>query len=444
VTFAILVVSLWLAAPVRAADTAPATLTLEQAIDLALQQNTDVALADLTVREFRSQYKRALSFMIPDVRLKASYQRNILNPAFFIDPGTGPSQKVELGAENAYSVSVGAEQTVFAAGKVLSGVRLGERLVASGDDRAEAARREVTFGVKELFYSHLLARETESIQKENLDRVNDQMATIRERFRQGLDSDLTVLRQQVEVATAKTALIAARNLVDLSLTRFQHLLALDVDRPLTLDGTLAAPGGESPPYERLVRTALDRNPSLAAAVHDVAVREEAVRIARADHFPELVAFGDWTWSAQSDAFAPGPSERNQSVGAGLRLDYPFFTGGEVRERVALARIELERARKQEEELERAVRVELKSHWLNVAEARERAGAEEAAVTQARRALDATEARFKAGRASQLELNDATYSLGSARRLFAKACRDYWVAWAGLEAVVGMKLEEIQP
>lgn len=107
-----------------------------------------------------------------------------------------------------------------------------------------------------------------------------------------------------------------------------------------------------------------------------------------------------------------------------------------------ARIDHERALEVQRKTERTVRVEVKKQWLAAKEAEERARSQEGAIGQARRALDATEVRYKSGDASQLELNDATLALGRARTLYAQASHDFLVALAALERAAGTRLEEI--
>jgi outer membrane protein TolC len=97
----------------------------------------------------------------------------------------------------------------------------------------------------------------------------------------------------------------------------------------------------------------------------------------------------------------------------------------------------------ETKVEREIRVAVKQAWLGVQEAAERARSQETAVGQAKRALEATEVRYKLGHASQLEQNDATLALNRSRTIFAQASHDYWIARATLEKTVGTSLEGIR-
>lgn len=420
-----------------AAPAEPLTLTLEAAVDLALKENIDVSLAALDLRAFQSRYREVMGAAIPDLSLTGTYTRNFKKPLAFFG-----GRKTEIGELNSMQGGVELEQTLYSGGKLRAGLKAAKLGAAAGEDALRSTREDVTLAVRSYFYAVLLASATASISEDTLRSAEAHLSTIRERYKQGIDSDLTVLRQEVEVANAKPSLIASRNLFELGLTSLKDVLGLDVDRQVVIDGRLDPPGAAAPAYESLVKAAMERNPDYQASRKRAEAALQLARVAAGDQRPQLSLFGNYLWTAQSPDLSPGPEQSGTSAAGGLRLRFPFFTGGETLERVRQARIDHERALEAQRKAERAVRVEVKRQWLAAKEAEERARSQEAAIGQARRALEATETRYKSGDASQLELNDATLALGRARTLYAQASHDFLVALAALERAAGTKLKEI--
>jgi outer membrane protein TolC len=70
------------------------------------------------------------------------------------------------------------------------------------------------------------------------------------------------------------------------------------------------------------------------------------------------------------------------------------------------------------------------------ESAERLNSQSTAVEQARKALEATEVRFRNGLAGQLDLNDATLALNRARTLYDQAQYDACSDNAQLKWAVG--------
>jgi outer membrane protein len=413
-------------------------MTLKQAIDIALDQNPDVIMALLNEQKINSQYWETFSLALPHVTLTGSYTNNVQEPVFFAN-----GQKVQAGEQHSANAMAILEQALFTGGKVGTAIKVADHLKLIATLTTRATKDNVAFGVKNLYYTGLLAQALSAIQEDNLNSADDHLKTMKKRYSQGLDSDLTVRRQEVEVANAKTLLIQARNFYEMTVTSLQEVLALDVDKPIRLMGNLKSPAGGLSEYEFYVQKALDRRPELKIVRERKAVAKNLIAIARGDMYPEISGFGHYRWISESKNWPPDDNERATNMAFGLQARYRFFTGGETWQRIRQAQIEYERSNEEEKRIERAVRVEIKKEWLNVMEALERLRAQEAAVDQARLALKSTEIRYRQGEANQLELNDATFALNRVRTFYSTAARDLWVGLAGLERAAGIEPEEVK-
>ena len=427
-----------LAAGRAAAAELPLVLTLDGAVAVALEHNIDAERARYDLAVFESQYRQAIGAALPAVTLSGSYTHNFEPPLAFFNGG-----KIAAGQPNAMQGEASVSQAVYSGGKLTAALRGGK--AARAESRADLAQRrdDVTLTVKQLFYSVLLASATASIQQDNLASAEEHMRTISERYKAGLDSDLNVLRQEVEVANAKPALISARNQVELGLTMLKDALALDVDRPVVLSGALGEPGG-MPAYEKAAGIALTHRPEVAAAHERALVAEQAIAFDAADGRPQLSLFGNVVWSGQGQTLNLGPNQRGTSSAAGVNMIFPVFTGGQVHERVSQARLSYERTLAEEAQVRRDVLVDVKRQWLSAQEALERSQSVGTAIGQGRRALDSTEIRYKAGRASQLDLIDTTLALDRTRTTYVQALSDYWTSLAALERATGTPLKEMTP
>ena len=304
-----------------------------------------------------------------------------------------------------------------------------------------SARADVALAVRNFFYTVFLASETANIQSDTLASAEDHLRTIEERYRQGLDSDLVVLRQKVEVANARPALIAARNADELAKVLLKDTLGIDVDAPIRLLGGLEPPKARLLPYDKLQELALGNNPDYQAALQRVQQSDAMVRVAKGLGMPQLSVYADYQWYSESDNAWPGSMARATSSAGGLRLRYPLFTGGDLTERITQARTAYEQAATLSSKIQRSIRVQVKQAWLSAQEAADRAFSQESNIGQARRALEATEVRYREGQSSQLELTDTTLALLQARLLYAVALHDYRSDIAALERAVGAPAEE---
>lgn len=246
-------------------------MTLEAAVELAMKENIDVALAELDLRAFQSRYREVIGAAISDLSLTGAYTRNFEKRIAFFSDG-----KTEIGERNSMVGGVEMEQPLYSGGKLRAGLKAAKLGTAAGEDALRSRRADVKLVVRSFFYTVLLASATASISEDTLRSAEAHLYTIRERYKQGLDSDLTVLRQEVEAANAKPALIQSRNLFELGLTSLKDVLGLDVDRPIIIDGRLDPPDFAAPSYESLVNSALAHNPT---------IRRRAIALRRRSSWP---------------------------------------------------------------------------------------------------------------------------------------------------------------
>jgi outer membrane protein len=434
-----LIAAVLLSTPALRSADPPLLLTLDDALRIARQKNVDLALARFNLQEFESRYRQAIGSALPSINSSAKWVHNFERPkAFFAN------NIIETGIDNGFDASITAEQPLYTGGKVMSGIRAAKHALTAQEKSVSQSQSDVDFAVKSLFYNALFSSATALIQQDNVASNQDHLNTIQQRFRQGLDSDLVVQRQEVEVAGAKAFLISVKNAHELALISLQDTLTLDVDRPLVLVGTLEPPREAAPSYEEAERLALANHPGLRAARETTQFYSHLVEIYRADMIPHLSAFGRYDWIAQNNAISPANAQKAWDLNAGLKLDYPLFTGGDRLEKIRQSKIDLGRAQERESQIERSVRIDVRRQWLAIVEALERARAQETAIQEARLALKATEIRYKAGQASLLDLNDATFALNQIRTRYTLAARDYWVSLAGLERAVGGPLPGVKP
>ncbi|MCX5796311.1 MAG: TolC family protein [Elusimicrobia bacterium] len=431
----LLAAALW-SWPAAAQSGAPMELTLDRAVALGLQKNLDVALAEEQLAYLEAQRRQAIGMALPAVTLTGLYNRNLEKPSFFLAGAV-----LKAGQDNSMRHAASLQQYLFTGGMVKQGMRAATAGVEGGRAQSQSAKSDVVLAAKRLFYAVCLDSATVAIQRDTLSLAQDHLRTIEERYRQGLDSDLVVLRQKVEVANAQPALLAASNREELSLTMLKDALGLDVDAPVLVQGSLEGRPYSLMPYEALQASALANNSDYQAARKQFEQAEAMLAVQKGFRWPWLSAYADYQWYSESNHAWPGPQERATSSVVGLRLNYPLFTGGQTTAKIQQASSQLDSARTAMEKVARAMKVEVKRGWLNVKEAWERAQSQESAISQARRALEATEVRYRAGQASLLEQNDVTLALQQTRLLYANALHDYRVALAALERAAGGPVEE---
>lgn len=410
-----------------AAQAAPLELTVDGAVSAALRSNATVLNAESARGIYKEKVREYWGTVFPQLSASAQWTSYLSKP----EPALlGPK------TDNVYAGSLDLNQVLWSGGKVATAIRMARIYSNASDEQYKAARAGVAKGVKQLYYSVLLARAMTEIQRETLDLAKQHLGTIEEQYKQGVASDLAVLRQQVEVSNSEPALTKAGNLYDVGLTELKNLLGLEPEAEVALSGGLDCAPAIPPDAAALYKKALAARPEFKNLRQQLELAEKMIKIERAAHLPYLGAYASRQYYGATDGSFPAADEYTWSTVAGLRLSVPLFAGGSTSSKVRQAKLQADVARNNLAELERRIKIEVKKAWLAGREASQRLASQGTAVAQARKALAATETRFRNGLSSQLDLNDATLALNRSQTLHTQARHDVCSAEAELKWAVG--------
>lgn len=409
------------------AAAAPLDLSVDGAVSAALRSNATVLNAASARGIYKEKVREYWASVFPQLSASALWTDYLSKPAV---PLLGRR------TDNIYTASLDLNQVLWAGGKVATAIKMARIYSDVSDEQYKAARAGIAKGVKQLYYGVLLARAMTEIQQEALDLSRQHLGTIEAQYKQGVASDLAVLRQQVEVSNTEPALTKARNLYEVGLTELKNLLGLDPEAELSLSGGLDCAPGLPAEAADLYKKALAARPEYKTLKHQLDLAEKMIAVERAAHLPYLGAYASRQYYGATDGSFPASGEYTYSTVAGLRLSVPLFSGGAVSAKVSQAKFQADIARNSLTELERRIKIEVKKAWLGGKEASERLASQNTAVAQARKALAATEVRFRNGLSSQLDLNDATLALNRSQTLYTQARHDVCSADAELRWAVG--------
>jgi outer membrane protein len=406
------------------------SFTIDEAINTAFERNISILNAYTSEKIYLEKINEYYGGVYPQVSLSAGYTRNIDKPLAFFGQG-----KVEMGRDNSYSMSIDMYQILWAGGKVDTGIQMAEIYKDVSEENTKLTKNLIKKSVKSLFYSILYTKELVNINKEVVDLAKKHLQTTEERYKEGLSSDLDVLRQKVEVLNSEPRLIKAENLYRSGLLNLKNLLGLNFDDDMKIIGDFNC-GSNNYNFDELYRKALLNRPDYRLSILNKKMSEKQIQLESSAHWPTISAFATKQFSGVSDSGFPDEKWRGWSFLAGVKFSMPVFNGFSVVSRVKQAKYNLEIAERNIDDTSRKIKIELQQALFDIEEASKRIESQKTSVENAKKMLETTEVRFKEGLSSQLELNDATLAYNSAILNYAQALYDFCVANVNLEYIVG--------
>lgn len=385
------------ATPAPEADAGP--LTLERAVELALERDERASIAGEQERIANARLWRARAFFFPEIGATANW-------TFREEERTAT-----IGGEERVFQSRRGRQTNVVASLTLFDARAFPTWRAARRERDAArldaadVRRGVAFEAADAFLAVLGIQGVREAAERRVKLSEDALRDARARFEAKIVGSNDVTKAELDLANAQRDLTRARGDAEIAREQLGFLVGADVPGELATPDALLEDARKAQPVEADLLAKLDRRPDVLAAKR----REEAARaiawepIARA--LPALAATA--TWRTTNEAGISGIEEDRW---LGLTATWEIFDGGERyadrRERKALARIaSLDRSA-----TVRTARLAAERARVGLLSAQATLVAAQAAVEAARRNERETTALYEQGLASALEASAARVAM----------------------------------
>lgn len=401
------------------------TLSLDRALELALEKNKDIQKA----REYRNQvegrYVEERATALPQFLIKAGISRErdesqLAYGRFF------PLER------ETRSAGIGFSQILYSFGQVEAAIRAAKVGIKTADDQLVLFQQAALKEVSSAFYDCLLSKELYALAGQNLEQKIRHRDEAKKKFQAGTATDYDVLAAEVAVENARPEVIRTENMIRISKERLRFLLGLE-DREIDAQGGLETAIEAYPSFEGSLARAWKNRPELSNFKNRIGIAEELLTIAKAGNKPRLDFRAGYGWQGLDvqTSQADGPTWT-----AGLYVTFPFFDGLRTQGKVVQAKSELATLKIEEAKVLDAIFLQTQEAVNYVREAGEIVKGLSGTVSQAQRLLEMAEKGYHFGVKTRLDVDDAQLNLRQAQFNLAKAKRDYLVAQVSLEWVMG--------
>ena len=310
----------------------PLELTLPQAIDLALKQNRDLQLAQLSVveKERRKQIARAAYF--PQIKNESTVLHvtelagvSIPAGAFGTPPATGaiPAHSLVLdqGGLTGYTSGTGLTQPITQMFKIRESNRAATADINSAKIQVNQAENDVALRVRQLYYGILIAQQKEQAAQGEVDASQVKLQESSDAVDRGKALEVVALESRAALLDAKqTALIQSLRIHDLTY-ELADLLGLPLNTLLKLSEEPAAANVSVAPREECLRIAYRQSPDIRAAKESVEKAKAGLAAAKDAYIPDITGIARYSYQSGIPLLV-------HNFGTfGISFSYDLFDGG---------------------------------------------------------------------------------------------------------------------
>jgi outer membrane protein len=381
------------------------TITFDDAIRIALRQNTTLlqannsaALSSATVRQQR------LSFL-PDLRFTTNTGQNY-GRTFSEDEGRIIDQTTQ-----SVNAGVSSSVTLFNGLTNVASLRSAQLSEDAGERNVKRAEQTVAFTVASNFLALVQQQEQLRVQRENLAAQEAQEKQIKAFVDAGSRPISDLYQQQAAVAAARSQVVNAERAFELAKVDLIQTLQLDprgsyAFAPPALDTASKANATFS--LDSLLTRALGQRSDLFAQQSLVSAASQNVKASNGSRWPSLSLSAGYN-SAYSSATSIGFTDQlNQRRGGSIAigLSIPLFDRGTTDLAAQRAQIAEDNARLDLKDRQQQVGLEVRRAYLDYRAATQQLDAAEAQLRAAALALQASQQRYNVGAATLLEVTQA--------------------------------------
>jgi outer membrane protein TolC len=441
-----------------AASAQPMVVTLDQAIQAALQGGPDVKLAQIKLAMSRAQYDQTVSQYSLGVSSSAGADRSqsILSGAPPASDsvqagvtigqagGSGPTQ---IGVSGSYSlseeaplrsstkVSVSASQTLWDGG--LPGWRAQTSLQKAGIDlqsaelTSDSSMKSITYSVKQAYYQLLAQQRQIKVLENTLAQRQEESKRVQTLSEVQNATQIDLMQAQVNETTAELNLRNAKASLEVAREKLSNTVGWPSDKVYTV--------GEVPDFPvpdldvaQSITTALDTRSDLKQLRLQKASGNIDLSVTRAQGSPTVSASGGLSWSR--DWTDPPNDSLNYNVG--IDVSIPIFDSGLAARQITQAQMQNQTLEIQIAQKAAGIATDVKDAVYSLQDLLARTDLAQKSLELAKYQYELSKAKYDAGALSILDLLGASVALTSAEVSADKARSDAQLGVLALQNVMG--------
>lgn len=449
----------------------PVRLTLSECKRIGIERNPEIEVSRAQVDQSEGLVIQAKSNLYPTLNLTANVVRsnklpefNASAPTLFpssmplanasggVVPGM-PSHVHMLGfpgfdftntrEDNIYLIKLESQYPLYTGGKIKLGIKAAELNVRSADEGVRYKRNEILYNIEQAFYGVLLGQEIKKVIDDAYATMEAHYFQVKAFYNEGLASNLNVVKVEAALASIRPQQVQANNGLRLARLRLNNLLNIDLDTPVEAVGSLKYERHELALPEDLYAQAIATRPEMRSAKINQEMTSISLEVAKSNAYPTVALFANYSWD-KGQEIPPNDKIWFDGWQAGAVATVPLFDGLETKGMVEEVEAQFRQVEHGKRALELGIRTQVQAAILTLRAAEERIVAEQANVEAASKNHDVAKARYAVGLATNIDVMDAQTQLMQAKGQYLTAVHDYILAWAQLQAALGMPEEKEQP
>ena len=409
------------------------TLTLDKALEIALDENPTIKVAAEEIALKKVASKEAWQSLLPEASLNGSLDHTIKAAEMKLND---MSFKMGQDGTNTANAGLSINLPLFAPA-VYRAMSMTKTDIELAVEKSRASELDLINQVTKAYYQLMLAQDSYEVLQGSYKLAEDNFNVVNAKYQQGAVSEFDKISAEVQMRSIKPNVISAANAVTLAKLQLKVLMGITADVDIKTDDNLT--NYESMLFANQLKEedmSLENNTTMKQFELNMKLLEKNVKSLKTNFMPTLsmsfsyqyqslynpnINFFDYTWSNSSSLM--------------FNLSIPLYRASNFT-KVKSARIQMRQLDWNRIDTERKLNMQVVSYRNNMTASSEQVVSNKENVMQAEKAVQIAGKHYEVGKGTVLELNSSQVSLTQAQLTYNQSIYDYLVAKADLDQVLG--------
>ncbi len=404
-------------------------LSLKDAVNIALQKNTTVKIAENNLRIAENNYQLGNADFLPkfDLNLSTIYNDNY-NYVYGMKKYSAYTTNI---------ASIKASYILFNGMRNFATYSKYKYYKSLSQFATKATREKIALEVIRSYNEVAKLQENLFVAKESMEISRDRMNRQKSKMKFGHNSSIDYLSSVVDFNKDSLNFIYVSTLLKQQKQKLNKLLNRNINEDFIVDTNVVYK--ELPTEEKLIELALKNNSNYNTAKEQVKISEEEKSIANSVFYPNLVLESAYGYNKIPDEFSLDFENPNKTFYAGVSLQFNIFNGFKNKIQSQNAEILLENSKISLREAELNIRTELSNAYLAYVNSKTALKLEYTNLKSAKLNFERTKELYDLGKITLTQFREAQLKFMSAKQRISELKYSLKNAEANLLLLSGLLL-----
>jgi outer membrane protein TolC len=416
-------------------------LTLQQAVNVALEKNPTRKAAIADTKVALAEVREARSFLLPHLSFFETATRGN-DPVYVF--GSKLRQQRFVNADLAlnklntplplgnFTTRFGGSWNLFDSFASWHQLGRAKQMNVALKHQLDRTDQEIVFQVVRSYYEVQLSAKQLGVAEQSVKAAQSILERSQARFDSGLVVESDLLAAKVRMATRQQEVIRARNTLETADAELNTAMGMPVESPLLLNEELAERPLVIPTLQEVEKQALANRPDLKRIAAEQAAQHQSVSAAKSSFGPRVSTFANW--EMDNPTFVSGGGGNNWQ--GGIEVQFDIFQGGAKRAALSRERALEEKVIAMKQGASDVVRLEVRRAYYDLEASQQQIEVARAVIAQAQESLRINQDRYESGLTTITELLGAEDEARRCQTNYWEAIYHFRTSYANLELASG--------